>query len=153
MSVRGGLAARVVLTVLAVAGLALDAYVHFDLASGYDAVRTSTLSQTELFRVEGVAATVAALALLVRPGRFSAVFAFLVAAGGLTAVLVYRYVDVGALGPFPSMYEPIWYPEKTASAYGEAVGAAAAAALVVVSHLRSRATTTAAATTSSPNAM
>lgn len=123
---------RVVLTLLAVAGLAVDAYVHFHLASTYDAIKTSTLSQGELFRAEGVAAVVAALAVVVRPRRYTALFAFAVAGGGLAAVLIYRYIDIKAFGPFPAMYEPVWYADKVRSAYAEGIAAAAAAALMVV---------------------
>ena len=129
---------RLGLIVVAVAGLAVDAYVHFDLASGYAAVRTSTLSQADLFRAEGVAAIVAAVGLVARPRRYTAAFAFLVAAAGTAAVLVYRYVDVGAFGPFPNMYEPIWYTKKTVSAWAEGIAAVAALALLVVLQVRSR---------------
>lgn len=129
---------RLGLIVVAVAGLAVDAYVHFDLASGYAAVRTSTLSQADLFRAEGVAAIVAAVGLIVRPRRYTAAFAFLVAAAGTAAVLVYRYVDVGAFGPFPNMYEPIWYTKKTVSAWAEGIAAVAALALLVLLQVRSR---------------
>jgi hypothetical protein len=34
-------------------------------------------------------------------------------------VLLYRYVDVGAIGPVPNMYEPVWFGEKLHSAYAE----------------------------------
>ena len=138
MEARSWTALRLGLIVVAVAGLAVDAYVHFDLASGYAAVRTSTLSQADLFRAEGAAAIVAAVGLIVRPRRYTAAFAFLVAAAGTAAVLVYRYVDVGAFGPFPNMYEPIWYTKKTVSAWAEGIAAVAALALLVVLQVRSR---------------
>jgi len=138
MEARSWTALRLGLIFVAVAGLAVDAYVHFDLASGYAAVRTSTLSQADLFRAEGVAAIVAAVGLIVRPRRYTAAFAFLVAAAGTAAVLVYRYVDVGAFGPFPNMYEPIWYTKKTVSAWAEGIAAVAALALLVVLQVRSR---------------
>jgi hypothetical protein len=114
------------LAVVTAAALAVDAYVHADLAPDYDAVRAS-VSQGTLFRVEAAAAALAALLVLVARRRRTAwAFAFLVAAGGLAAVLLYRYVQVGAVGPLPDMYEPIWFPEKTASAVAEAVGAGTA---------------------------
>jgi hypothetical protein len=47
-----------------------------------------------------------------------------VSAGGFAAVLVYQYVDVGAIGPLPNMYDPGQYPEKTLST-GTGKGAAA----------------------------
>lgn len=138
MSARSGLAIRTVLAVVVVAGLAIDAFVHFHLASSYAGVRSSTLSQADLFRVEGALAVIAALALLVRPRRSTTAFAFLVSAGGTAAVLLYRYVDVGALGPLPNMYEPLWYPEKTLSLWAEGAAAVAALALLAVIHVGDR---------------
>ncbi len=136
MSVRGWLVVRVVLTLVVVAGLAVDVYIHFDLASTYDAVKSGPLSQGGLFRVEGAIAVLAAVALCVRPRRYTALFAFLVTAGGLAAVLLYRYVDVGAFGPIPNMYEPVWYPKKTQSAWAEGISALAALAVLVLFHAR-----------------
>jgi len=124
------LGVRALSGLVASAGLAYDAYVHFDLAATYDAARTGVLSQGDLFRFEAILAIVAILGTLVRPRRYTAAFAFLVAAGGLGAVLLYRYVDVGSIGPIPSMYEPVWYPEKTHSAWAEAIAAVAAAVLL-----------------------
>lgn len=138
MNPRSWLVVRALLTVIVVAGLAVDAYVHFDLASSYRLVKTSTLSQADLFRVEGVLAVLAAVALLVRPRRYTAAFALLVSAGGTAAVLLYRYVDVGKLGPIPNMYEPLWYPEKTRSAWAEGVAAVAALILLITIHVRTR---------------
>lgn len=126
------------LALIAAAGLAIDAYVHFHLASAYASIASSTLNQGELFRAEGAVAAIAAAAVLLRPRRYTAAFAFLVAAGGTAAVLVYAYVNVGAFGPFPNMYDPLWYPEKTLSAWAEGVGALAALALFVVLQLQAR---------------
>jgi hypothetical protein len=138
MSARGWLWLRVALIVVVVAGLAVDVYVHFDLASSYDLVKSSVLSQGELFRVEGAAAILAAVGLLARPRRYTAAFAFLVTAGGFAAVVVYRYVNVGKFGPIPDMYEPTWYGKKTLSAWAEGVAALAAAALFIVMHVQQR---------------
>ncbi|SOD72211.1 hypothetical protein SAMN05892883_1629 [Jatrophihabitans sp. GAS493] len=124
---------------IAVVGLAIDAYVHLDLASAFEHVKTSTLSQADLFRVEAVAAIVAAVALLLRPRRYTAAFAALVAAAGTVAVVLYRYVDVGAIGPIPNMYDPYWQPTgKWVSALAEAVAAIAAVALFVIYDRRAR---------------
>lgn len=128
-----GRGAVLALTVLVVAGLAVDAYVHFDLASAFAHNRTSTLSEADLFRLEAVAAVVAAVALLVRPRRYTAALAFLVAAAGLVAVLVTRYVDVGAFGPVPNLYDPYWEPAgKWLSAIAEGVAGVAALALTAL---------------------
>lgn len=129
MSARNRSPLHVALTAVVLVGLAVDAIVHFHLASSYAGVKSNTLSQADLFRVEGALAVIAGVALLVRPRRYTAALAFLVSAGGTAAVLLYRYVDVGAFGPVPDMYEPIWYLEKTLSAWAEGVAALAALAL------------------------
>ncbi|MEU0069869.1 hypothetical protein ABZ027_10075 [Streptomyces sp. NPDC006332] len=125
-----------VLRLLTAAGLAVDAYVHADLAATYDPV-SRTIGQGDLFRVEAGAAALAAL-LLVLFGTRPLVWAYalLVAAAGLGAVLLYQYVDVGTLGPLPDMYDPLWYPEKTASAIAEAVATLTAAAGLILAVLR-----------------
>ncbi len=92
-----------------------------------------------LFRVEAAAAVAAALLVLVARGWPGLLVAFLVAAGGVGAVLLYQYVDVGALGPFPDMYEPVTYAEKTLSLVAEAVAALAALALLLTDLRRHRA--------------
>ncbi len=134
-------ALRILFTAVVVLGLAYDAYAHFDLAANYDFNKTSTLSQGDLFRAEGVAAVLAGLALLLRPRRYTALIAFAVAGAGVTAVLVYRYINIKSFGPVPAMYEPLWYPEKTRSAYAEGAAALAAAALLATlwTHARHRA--------------
>lgn len=109
------------LRLLTVGALVIDAYVHAVLAGDYDSVK-ATVSQGDLFRIEAAAAALAALAILAVPVWQAWAFALLVLAGGLGAVLLYHYVDVGSFGPFPNMYEPIWFPKKTASAVAEAVG-------------------------------
>ncbi len=127
-------AARLVLRALIALALLVDAVVHLDLASGYQLSAPSGLGAGNLFRLESVVAVSAALFVLVRGSRTSYAAAFVVAASALSAVLLYRYVDVPALGPFPPMYEPLWFPEKALSAIAEAVAAIAAGAVL----LRSR---------------
>ncbi|GAA0394969.1 hypothetical protein [Streptomyces luteireticuli] len=128
------------LRLLTAAGLAVDAYVHAELAGTYDPVGTGFTEGT-LFRAEAAAAALAALLVLVAGrSRLVWVFAFLVAVSALGAVLLYRYVDVGSLGPLPDMHEPVWYTKKTVSAVAEAVAAVSAAvALVVLGRRRSAA--------------
>lgn len=99
--------------------LAIDAAVHLRNAGAYDFV-TATFSEGALFRIQAGAAIVAALLVLVWPRRSSWVVAFLVAGSALGAVLLYRYVDVGQLGPLPNMYENTWHvPGKLLSAWAE----------------------------------
>jgi plastocyanin len=127
----GGLLVRLLIA----AGLGIDAYVHADLAPVYDGVRGS-ISEGDLFRIEAGAAAAAALIVLLAGRRTGLGLAFAVAAGGLGALLLYRYVDVGRLGPLPNMYEPGWFPEKTAAAVAEAAAGllAAGALLAQVRH-------------------
>jgi hypothetical protein len=122
-----------VLRVGTAAALGVDAVVHWQNAPAYDAV-TATLSQGALFRAEAVLAVAVGLLVLVRPRTSSWVAAMLVGASALAAVLLYRYVDLGALGPLPDMYENTWQvPGKLLSAYAEGV-AVVLAALGLLAH-------------------
>lgn len=114
---------------LTAAGLAIDAYVHFDLASTY-AENQATINEGVLFRIESVVAILAAVVVLLT-GRWLALafgFALLVSASALAVMLISRYVNIGAFGPFPDTYDPVWFTEKLVAAYGE--GLAVVASLV-----------------------
>lgn len=115
------------LRALAAGGLAVDAYVHTGLAARFET--GGTVSESTLFLVQAALAAAAALGIAVRGRRPEAGFGLVVAAAALGAVLLYRYVDVGTLGPLPDMYDPAWYPEKTLSAVAEAVAVLACACL------------------------
>jgi hypothetical protein len=121
------------LRVATATALGIDAVVHWQNASAYDAVRGG-ISQGQLFRAEAAVAVVVGLLVLVRPRPSSWLAALLVAASALGAVLLYRYVDVGALGPLPDLYENTWQvPGKLLSAAAEAA-AVVLAGLGLVSH-------------------
>ncbi|MBT2526831.1 hypothetical protein J7E91_15700 [Streptomyces sp. ISL-99] len=128
---------RAAARLLAAIGLAVDAYVHAHLADRYDAV-SATISQGTLFRIEAALAALAALLVLVWRRAPADAFAWLVAAGGLAALLVYRYVDVGELGPLPNMYEPIWFSDKNIVVAAQALTIAAATGLLLTGRRRSR---------------
>lgn len=139
MNSRSASTTQVALIVIVVAGMAVDAFVHFDLASAFKNVKTSTLSEADMFRAEASVAVLAAVALLVRPRRYTAAFAFLIAAAGFVAVVVTRYVNIGALGPIPNVYDPFWAPTgKWLSAVAEGIAAVSALALVWMLHTRTR---------------
>lgn len=106
------------LAVPAAVGLLYDAKVHLQLASSYDVIG-STVTQGGLFRLEAAVAIAVAAALLVLDSRLTWAAAGLTGLAGVGAVLLYRYVDVGQIGPIPNMYEPIWFAEKTWSAIAE----------------------------------
>ena len=57
---------------------------------------------------------------LVGRGRLAWLIGVLVAGTALGAVLLYRYVDPGTLGPLPDMYEPFWFAKKTLAHRAEA---------------------------------
>jgi hypothetical protein len=111
---------RFALRVLGAAALGTSAYVHIHLADQFD--YPGTISGGTLFRTQGAVAALIALFLLVTGHRL----AWLAGAGlGLTsfaAVMLYRYVDVGAIGPLPNMNDPTWRPspDKLLSAIVEA---------------------------------
>lgn len=111
------------LRALTAAALLVDAGVHIHLAPGYQAGSPQGIGQGTLFLLESAAAALAALAVLLRGSRAAYAFALLVALSAFAAVVFYRYVDLPAFGPFPAMYEPVWYFEKAASAVAEGAGA------------------------------
>lgn len=129
---------RWALVVAAVAGLVIDAWTHFDLASTYAPIRTSTLNEGELFRVEASLAVIAALWLLWRRDVFSIGFTALVAGGGAFLLLLYNWVDVGKIGPIPDMYDPYWPTEKKWALAGELIALVAALVLLGVHVLQRR---------------
>jgi hypothetical protein len=114
-----------ILRLLVIAGLAVDSWVHFHLAK--DVGSNGTVSEATLFQFQAVAAAVVAVLVLMRARPLPYAVAFLIAASALGAVLLYRYVDIGAIGPLPNMYEPVWYVEKVITTVAEAVAAVAAA--------------------------
>ncbi len=106
-----------------VAALAVDAWVHWDLAPGYGVAFPGGVGGDVVFRAAAVAAVLAAVALLVTRSRWAWWAAAAVLGSAFVAVVLYRYVDVPQLGPLPAMYEPVWFRDKTVSAVAEGVGA------------------------------
>ena len=117
--------AATLMRLLTAAGLGVDAGIHADLAASQPP--NGDINQIDLFYFEAALASLAALLVLVSAARLAYAFAFLVAASALGVVVLYRYVDVGPLGPLPDMHEPVWYTEKTISLVGEGIAAVAAA--------------------------
>jgi hypothetical protein len=123
--------------VLAAAGLVVNAYVHAGLAPTYDGV-VASVSQGDLFRLQAALGALAALLVLVWRRVPADLFAFVVAGGGLALLLLYRYVDVGELGPFPDMYETAWFGDKTVALVSQAVALVATALLLLTASRRRR---------------
>ena len=112
----------VALRVLAAAALAVSAWIHFDLADRYATVPHDVIGQDDLFYAQAAVAIVVALWLLITGQRFAWWAAALVGAASFAAVMLYRYVDVGAIGPLPNMNDASWEPspDKMVSAIAEA---------------------------------
>lgn len=113
---------------LTAAGLLVDAVVHLQLASNYQLAAPGGIGQGNLFRIEAAVAVLALLVVLGTGSRIGYAAAFAVAAGGLAALLAYRYFQLPAFGPVPAMYEPVWFFKKSLTAIAQAVAAAAAVA-------------------------
>ncbi|MEV8149864.1 hypothetical protein AB0O52_17180 [Arthrobacter sp. NPDC080073] len=117
----------ILLRLLVAAALVIDAVVHFDLAAGYQLGAPGGIGEGNLFRLEAAAAILVGLYVLVRGSRPAYAAAVVIAGSAFVAVLLYRYVDIPAIGPIPSMYEPVWFFEKSLSAVAEGLGAVLAA--------------------------
>jgi hypothetical protein len=120
------------LRLLTVAGLVIDAVIHFKLASSQPPSPPGQLGQTLLFNAEGVASVVAAVLVLAFGMRWTYVVAATVAGSALAAVLLSRYVDIGVIGPLPDMYEPMWYFDKALTTAAEAIALITATAAFFV---------------------
>ncbi|MEV4253186.1 hypothetical protein AB0J52_08430 [Spirillospora sp. NPDC049652] len=108
------------------AGLIVDAVVHWRFAPEMKYVPGGVIHADTVFYAQAVVAAVVAVLVLARARRWTYALALLVAASAIGALLLYYFVDVGAVGPLPNMHEPVWYPEKTQSLVGEGVAALAA---------------------------
>src|SRR5437868_10801868 len=106
------------LRLLVAAGLAADAIVHWRFAPDMAYVQGGSIDGDMLFRIQAAVAGVTAVVILTYARRWSYALAFLVAASAVGALALYYYVDVGAIGPLPNMYEPVWYSDKTISLLG-----------------------------------
>ncbi len=111
---------------LTAAGLGVDAAIHANLAASQPP--NGVISQIDLFYLETALASAAAFLVLASATRLTYLFAILVAGSALGVVVLYRYVDVGPVGPLPDMYEPFWYASKIAASVAEAVTVVAATA-------------------------
>jgi hypothetical protein len=116
------------LRVLTATALVVDAVIHLQLARVYNLAAPGGIGEGTLFRLESVAALLAAALVLAYGSRTAYALAFVIAASATAAALLSRYVDVPALGPIPAMYEPVWFTKKVAATAAEALGTLTAAA-------------------------
>jgi len=113
------------------AGLVIDAVVHLRIAGDYDRVG-GQITEGMLFRVEAAVALFTAIFVLLSSRWLAALIAAVVAASAVAALLLSVYWDIRAIGPFPDLYEPIWFTEKIIALVAETVSALAAIVSVLV---------------------
>ena len=119
------------LRLLAAVALAVSAYLHWKLsASPYFADGQVTLSG--LFLAQAVVAVLVAVWVAVRAETLAVLAALAVAGASLVALVLSVYVKVPSIGPFPVLYEPLWYGDKVAAAVAAAVATAAALAALAL---------------------
>lgn len=123
-----------VLRAVVAVGLLVSAVIHVQLAPGYQQGAPGGIGQGTMFLVQAGAAALAAVFVLLKGSRMAFAAAAVVALSSLAAVILYRYVQVPALGPVPSMYEPVWYVAKVITAVAEAAAGALAVAGYALLH-------------------
>jgi hypothetical protein len=117
--------AGLALRLLTTAALAVSAYVHVELSSSpYYAGGQLTVGA--LFLGQAVVAAAVAVWVLARPSRATYAVAAAVAAASFGALVLSTYVRLPQVGPFPVLYEPIWYADKVVAAVAAAVALLAA---------------------------
>lgn len=116
-----------ILRVVAAAALAVSAVVHLQLADR-PYVSAGQVTVAGLFLAQAVVAGLIALWLALSGRRVAWLVAGAVALASLVALVLSVYVQVPAVGPFPTLYEPLWYPEKVVAAVAAAAALLAATA-------------------------
>ena len=118
-----GLAVRL----LTAAALSVSAWIHAGLSSSpYAAGGQITLGA--LFLAQAVVAALVALWVAVRPSRAAYAAAAVVATASFVALVLSTYVRLPSVGPFPVLYEPVWYADKVVAAVAAGVALLAALA-------------------------
>lgn len=112
------------------AGLVVNAVIHFRLASTFDAVVGTLVTQGDLFRIQSIACIVAAIAVVAFRRWWVTALAGALALGGLVLVVASTAVLIdGTVVGLPVLFEPVWYPDKVAAAVAQGVALMAAFAL------------------------
>ena len=119
-------------------GLAIDAFVHIQLAANYQMAFPGGIGGGNLFRIQAAAAILAGLYVLIRGSRLSYLLASVVALSAFAAVVLSVYVQLPAIGPIPAMYEPIWFFDKALSAVAEGVAGVLALVGLLLSGRRTK---------------
>lgn len=117
--------------------LLINAYVHFVLATPFDAIVGSLVSQGALFRVQAVVNILAAVLILAVYRWWTGLVVAVIAAGGLVLLVASVYVplDLSALG-FPVIYEPAWYSDKIVAVIAQALAVVGGLLVAVLTRRR-----------------
>lgn len=117
--------------------LLVNAYIHFLLATPFDALVGTLLSEGALFRIQGVVNILAAILILVIHRWWAGLLAAGIAAGGLALLVASVYVplDLTALG-LPVIYEPVWYQDKVVAVIAQSLALAGGLMVAVASRSR-----------------
>lgn len=136
---RGRLISIWVVAALVATALVVDAYVHATDAAFYEPSQGGMVSEATLFRVEAIVSGLLAVVVLLRPSPSIFAASLLVAATAVGALVLNTYINVGAIGPLPNLYEPAWgVPGKVFSAYAEGLAVLLSVAGVVLTRGRRR---------------
>ena len=121
---RTGMALRV----LGALALGTSAYLHLRIAVDRPPLLDDgQVTLSGLFVAQAVAAILVVLWVLVRGDRLAWLAFGAVALGSLAALVLSVYVQIPSIGPFPVLYEPLWYLDKYLAA-----GSAALAVVVAL---------------------
>ena len=136
---RGRLISIWAVAALVATALVIDAYVHATDAAFYEPSQGGIVSEATLFRGEAIVSGLLAVVVVLRPSPSTFAAALLVAATAVGAVVLNTYINIGAIGPLPNLYEPAWgVPGKVPSAYAEGLAVIISAAGVVLTLGRRR---------------
>jgi hypothetical protein len=127
--------ATVVLRVLVAVALGVSAYLHFDLAEG-PLAGDGKITLAGMFIGQAIVAAIVAIWVLARGDRIALIAALLVGGASFLALILSVYVEVPSIGPFPTLYEPLWYTEKVIAAVS--AGVATVLAALALMRLRQR---------------
>lgn len=119
------------LRAVAAGALGVSAYLHVELAQGPLWV-AGEVTLAGLFTAQAVAAVLAAAWLALRDTARAWAAVTVVALASLVALLATTYVRVPAVGPFPAVYDPLWFPEKAVAAVAAAVASAVGVAVLTL---------------------
>ncbi len=125
------------LHVIGAVALGYSGYLHLRIALERPPLfADGQVSLSGAFVAQTVAAAVVVVWVLARGHLLSWLAFGVVAVGSLAALVLSVYAQIPAVGPFPELFEPLWYADKYLAAAAAAV--ASVVALVAVLSLRRR---------------